>query len=107
MSPDILLWIRARVAKTGTTFLILFLETTIILTRSYTASQPTFDDNLNGVIDSNDLIINANESQALNNLTVSLSTLELLEEQMYYKFCQFMHATKKIDFCRGFYDEDD
>lgn len=55
----------------------------------------------------NDLIIKANESQALYDLAALLSTLELSTEQQYFQFCRLIPATKAGDPKKGFYEGDD
>lgn len=69
-------------------------ETFYVLIRSHTTSQTPVDDNLNNGFNANDWMIAAKESQVLDDLNVSLSTLALLEAQKYYKFCHIILASK-------------
>lgn len=62
---------------------------------------PFVCDNLGDDFNLIDWIIKTNKLQALNNLVVSQSTLELLGEQKYYQFGELILATKASDPCSG------
>lgn len=56
-------------------------DTINVLTRSHTSGQTSVDDNVDNDFDSNIKVVEANEPQVHSDLTVPLSTLDLLKEQ--------------------------
>lgn len=84
-----------------------FFESIYFLAQSYTASHDPVDDSLNNGFNAKDHILKAGEPQALNDLVVSLSKLELLEGQKYDRFYSLILATKFSHTRIGIYTFDD
>lgn len=66
----------------GNYFLDNSFENITVLTRFHTARHIPIDDNLKDDLYANDWVIEASELQVLKDLPVTLSMLELLQEQM-------------------------
>lgn len=73
------------------------------LTRTHAASHTSVTDNLEGNFNVIECIMEANDSQAHNDLPVPLSTLEISKEQKYNCFCQLILALNTEDFSSGFH----
>lgn len=82
-------------------------ETINVLTRFSTGRNTPVGDTVDDAFKVIDCNIKANEPQALDALAVPLSTLELLQKQKYYQFCQFILAIKDNDSNSGFYEGED
>lgn len=68
-----------------------------MLTQSHTAIRTPVDDNLDDNFNESNWIIRFKEPQALNDLAISLSILELLEEQKCDQFRRLILATNASD----------
>lgn len=97
-------WIKEkRVLKPS--FLGIFFKIINVLVRCHTASHTSAANILNDDSNVIDWIIETNELQALDDLTVSLPTLKLLKKQKYDQFAKIIQATNAGDSKSGFYED--
>lgn len=78
-----------------------------MLTRSHTARHTLAHDILNIDFDANNCIIEAGKPQALDNLSVPQSTLELLKDKKFDHCCYLLLETDAGDLNTGFNESED